>query len=334
MTERRVVSVDAYRGVVMLLLVSGGGLALTRFRGTGLEWIAHQLEHSEWEGCTLWDLVQPAFMFTVGVAMPLARTRGWREAAGRAWRLLALGVLLDVWQTQRLAIGLVSVLQQIALAYFVAFAVLRRPPRAQLIAAAGLLAAHTALFILYGKFGGSAAWEMDDNVGRALDRLLHLPVDADGYVTVAFVSSAATVIAGVLAGELVASARPPRAIVLRLAVWGAVGIAAGLSLAHAVPMVKHIWTASFGLYATGWSCVGLAAAYGVVEVLGARRLALPFVVVGMNSLLIYVLSGVLNGPLRALLRPVVGAALAALLLLAGKWLLAAWLYRKRLFFRV
>ena len=79
---------------------------------------------------------------------------------------------------------------------------------------------------------------------------------------------------------------------------------------------------------------GLAAAHAIVEGWGARRAAMPFVVVGMNSLLVYVLSGVLNAPLRAVLRPAVGAAGAALVVLAAKWALCAWLYRKRLFFRV
>ena len=40
MSERRVVSVDAYRGLVMLLLVSGGGLAFTRLAGTPFAWVA------------------------------------------------------------------------------------------------------------------------------------------------------------------------------------------------------------------------------------------------------------------------------------------------------
>ena len=153
-------------------------------------------------------------------------------------------------------------------------------------------------------------------------------------MTLAFVSSAATVIAGVLAGELLASGRTRGAILGRLALLGVAGVAAGLALGRVVPIVKHVWTASFGLLATGWSCIGLAAAYALVDVLGTRRAALPFVVVGMNSLVIYVLSGLLNGPLRMLLRPAMGAALAALTILAAKWLLAAWLYRKRLFFRV
>ncbi len=334
MTERRVVSVDAYRGLVMLLLVSGGGLALTRVQGTRLAWIARQLEHAEWEGCTLWDVVQPAFMFTVGIAMPLARRRGAVEALGRAARLMVLGVLLDVWQTQRLALGLVSVLQQIALSYLVAFAVLGQRTAVKAGAAAGLLAAHTAAFVGYGWAREVPPWVKADNAGRALDRLVGLPVDTDGYVTLAFVSSAATVLAGVLAGELVASSRPRQAILGTLAGLGAAGIAAGLALGEVVPIVKHVWTASFGLLATGWACLGLAVAYALVDVLGARGAALPFVVVGMNSLVVYVLSGLLNGPLRAVLRPALGAALAALVILAAKWLLAAWLYRMRLFFRV
>ena len=43
------------------------------------------LEHREWVGCTLWDLIQPSFMFMVGVALPFSiasRARG-ASAFGR-----------------------------------------------------------------------------------------------------------------------------------------------------------------------------------------------------------------------------------------------------------
>ena len=69
----RLVSLDAYRGFIMLILAADGfGLAraaqahpdspLWRFLG-------QQFEHVEWRGCGLWDLIQPSFMFMVGVAI-------------------------------------------------------------------------------------------------------------------------------------------------------------------------------------------------------------------------------------------------------------------------
>src|SRR5688572_11734579 len=74
--SERLVSLDVYRGVVMLLLVffdapNGWTSAVTNAHGPGT-WqrsFARQFEHVEWQGLTLWDMVQPSFMFVVGVAV-------------------------------------------------------------------------------------------------------------------------------------------------------------------------------------------------------------------------------------------------------------------------
>src|SRR5690242_5958074 len=74
--QGRYLALDAYRGFIMLVLVSGGfelaELAKQRpeFRG-----IASQFDHMPWEWISFWDLIQPAFMFMVGVAMPFALAR-------------------------------------------------------------------------------------------------------------------------------------------------------------------------------------------------------------------------------------------------------------------
>src|SRR5262245_21401104 len=71
----RLVSLDAYRGFIMLLLVSNGfGLGVLEHH-PGWSWLARQVDHAAWEGCTFWDLIQPAFTFMVGVAMPFAFAR-------------------------------------------------------------------------------------------------------------------------------------------------------------------------------------------------------------------------------------------------------------------
>src|SRR5690349_523774 len=75
--SERLVSLDAYRGFVMLAMVSGGlGLAKIAkdVHPDSAVWTAlgYQAEHVEWGGCSFWDLIQPSFMFIVGVAMPFS----------------------------------------------------------------------------------------------------------------------------------------------------------------------------------------------------------------------------------------------------------------------
>ena len=100
----RLVSLDAYRGFIMLVMASGG-LAFASMAATldkagkpvppVLEFLGFQFDHVAWIGCAFWDLIQPSFMFMVGVALPYSvasreargDTFGWR-LLGAAWRAL------------------------------------------------------------------------------------------------------------------------------------------------------------------------------------------------------------------------------------------------------
>ena len=89
----RLVSLDAYRGAIMLMMASAGfGLAKVarQFPDSNVwQFIGHQTEHAQWAGFTLWDIIQPAFMFMVGVALPFSIAN--RRARGQS---------LSVWATR------------------------------------------------------------------------------------------------------------------------------------------------------------------------------------------------------------------------------------------
>ena len=90
----RLTSLDAFRGFTMLLMASEiARLPRALLHATpgaanvdtaGYNWlaffVADMLEHREWVGVTPWDLIQPSFMFMVGVALPFSvaarRARG------------------------------------------------------------------------------------------------------------------------------------------------------------------------------------------------------------------------------------------------------------------
>jgi heparan-alpha-glucosaminide N-acetyltransferase len=82
----RLISMDAYRGFVMICLAANG-FGLLKTAGNfpqNATWqaIGYQFDHVPWVGCAFWDLIQPSFMFLVGVAMPYSYAR--REAAGQS----------------------------------------------------------------------------------------------------------------------------------------------------------------------------------------------------------------------------------------------------------
>src|SRR5712691_5958523 len=104
-TSQRVMSIDAYRGFVMLAMVSSGfGFAamarkpevLEQFAGSGVnpvwrwlwQMLGYQSDHVAWTGCGFWDLIQPSFMFLVGVSLPYSSSRRARdgESALAQWR--------------------------------------------------------------------------------------------------------------------------------------------------------------------------------------------------------------------------------------------------------
>src|SRR5262249_34492595 len=149
--------------------------------------------------------------------------------------------------------------------------------------------------LLFGGVGGSGEggpWEPGHNVGTRVDAALHLPLSKGHYVTLNALSSTATILFGVLAGRLLRSGASCWLKLGVVVLAGAGGLLLGLELTEWVPMVKRIWTASFAVYAAGWTCLMLAAFFAVCDMLGWRAWAFPFFVVGMNSIAIYVSAGI------------------------------------------
>src|SRR5580765_1939969 len=72
-TPQRLVSLDAFRGAIMALMI------VVNNNGSEHEAYA-QLRHAEWHGWTLTDAVFPSFVWIVGVAITLSL--GKRLAAG------------------------------------------------------------------------------------------------------------------------------------------------------------------------------------------------------------------------------------------------------------
>src|SRR2546428_3246727 len=80
---KRYLALDAYRGFIMLILASEG-FGFSALQGDPV-WgrIAHWFHHVPWAGGVFWDMIQPAFMFMVGVAMPFALARRRESGADR-----------------------------------------------------------------------------------------------------------------------------------------------------------------------------------------------------------------------------------------------------------
>src|SRR5438477_1398266 len=159
----RLSSLDAYRGFVMLLMASEG-LGITQvartFKESGFwQFLSYQTDHVQWTGCSLWDLIQPSFMFMVGVAMPysLASRRAKGQPFGQMflhalWRslaLISLGIFLRSVGREQTNFTFEDVLTQIGLGYPLLFLLGWTKPRTQWIAALSILFLYWLAFALY-----------------------------------------------------------------------------------------------------------------------------------------------------------------------------------------
>lgn len=348
--------------------------------------LCHHQSHVPWTGCSLHDLIQPSFSFLVGVAMPfsLASRKGRGESVGRMtihalWRalvLVLLGVFLRSTSRSQTYWTFEDTLSQIGLGYGFLFFLGLRPTRDRWIAFGLLLIGYWTAFALYPlpgagfdysavgvpadwpqlQHGFAAHWNKNSNFAWAFDNwFLNLfprehkfLFNDGGYSTLSFIPTLATMVLGLIVGELLRSQRPPWEKVRWLTIAGLIGLASGAALEWLgiCPVVKRIWTPSWTLYSGGWCCLLMAGFYLVIDLWGKKAWAFPLVVVGMNSIAAYCIDHLFDDffskNLTTHLGPsffrFAGDAYEALLHGAATllvcWLLLYWMYRRKIFLRI
>ena len=373
-----------------MLAMASGGLGLHRVAQSFPDssvWqvIGYQFEHVPWVGCALWDLIQPSFMFMVGVSM--AYSCASREAQGQTWGqmfrhalvrslvLILLGIFLRSDGKPQTNFTFEDVLTQIGLGYAFLFLIWNLPIPVQFLTALAVLAGYWGYFYTFPLPGpdfdyatvgvgpnwphleGIAAhWDKNTNAAASFDqwflnlfpRAKEFVYNGGGYLTLSFVPSLATMIFGLLSGELLRSTRTDRTKFLVLVIAGVVGLAAGYVLDYtgACPIVKRIWTPSWTLFSTGWTCLILAAFFGVVDILKFRWWTFPLIVVGMNSITMYCMAELIPGWIQRTLKTHFGQQIFELLskpyqpfvvsawTLLAMWLVCFWMYRQKIFVRI
>ena len=200
---KRNVAVDAYRGLVMLLMMGEvmSFAAVHRAYPGSLFWrvLAYNQTHVEWAGLGLHDMIQPSFTFLVGVALPYSIQSRMRKGqsfgkllAHTLWRsllLVALGIFLRSTNSTQTYFTFEDTLTQIGLGYTFAFLLAFCRPKWQWIAFAGILFGYWLAWALYPapganfdyaavgvpsdwhhNFTGFAShWNKNSNLGQAFD---------------------------------------------------------------------------------------------------------------------------------------------------------------------
>lgn len=368
--SERIVGIDALRGFDMFWIAGGREVLLTAvamFKNPAPKWLADQFEHSDWIGFTAWDLIMPLFLFVVGAAVPFAFARRLDDGQSKRQlyakiirRTLILFVVGMAVQGHLLDFKLdtlhifANTLQAIAVGYLItAIVMLNVGVVGQLVFAALMLVGYW-IVLRFIPLGGFAAGSLERhaNAALAVDQFV-LGTFIDGtdppYTWVlSGMTFTVSVMMGVFGSEILRSRLSPRGRAGALVVAGLACLASGWAWAEygGFPIIKHIWTSSMTLWAGGWCYLLLALFYLLIDVLGFRRWAFPFVVIGSNALLIYVLwdlkslnpfpmmSKALFGGLAAHCGTVVGPFILAFTAVGLWWLILFYLYRRKIFIRI
>jgi len=361
-SSARVLSIDALRGFDMFWII-GGGAILESFveiwKHPITETINVQLGHVRWEGFHFEDLIFPLFVFVMGAVLPFSVCRRVERGDSplrvhlhilrRTAVLLLLGFIYNGllefnWSEMRWP----GVLQRIALCYcFAAIVVIHLRWRAQAILVGAVLLLYWAVTMLVPVPGyGAGNLTMEGCLSSWIDQhvipgvLYYKYGDNEGLIST--FPAVCTALLGALAGQWLRSDRSGSRKAAGLAVAGVACVVAGYAWGYVFPIIKILWTSSYVLFAGGWSLLLLAAFYWVIDVLGFRRWAFFFVVIGMNAITIYFLQRFVDfgGIAQFFLSGVAShiGMLAPLVLPVGafavRWLLLWFLYRHKAFFRV
>jgi len=361
-TKERLVSLDAFRGFIMLWL-AGGDAVMRSLHAVGknpvFNLLVYEFNHTPWRGLRFYDCIWPSFMLMVGISIPFAvakRSKTQNEtqivwhAVRRATVLFLLGSVREsVFLGHPYLIELSSALQPIAIAYLAAFLLSRKSVRIQAAVASLILIGYALLLAFVGAPGIPAGtYELNHNLVNYVD-LVYLsphwrvwPYAPEGWGTIlSTIPTISTTIFGLMIGELLMSERSKNAKARIIAIAGASGIALGWVLSPFIPVVMKMWTTSYGVMTAGWACLMFAFFFWFIDVRGHKRWTLPLVVIGMNAIFIYMfmsiisigkIVGVFTSPIAAELGSF-GNLFSALAVFAVAWLLLFWMYKRKIFIK-
>jgi predicted acyltransferase len=296
-------SLDAFRGITI------AGMILVNNPGSW-QHVYVPLRHAEWHGWTPTDLIFPFFLFIVGVSVSLALSKRMDRADSsislhtkifrRSLILFALGIALRLlFRFDFAHLRIPGVLQRIAICYLVsALIFLKVGVKGRVAIIFFLLVGYYLVMKLVPVPGyGAGVWDYQGNLCGYIDKkllggYLYKPqFDPEGILST--FPAIATTLLGTLAGDWLRSSKN--------VFWKSGGLlAAGIMLTvsgqlfHPLfPINKQLWTSSYVLFAAGVALILLGLCLGLMDGLGAKKWAFPFLVLGTNAIFLYVASTVM-----------------------------------------
>jgi predicted acyltransferase len=358
----RLLSLDFLRGFIMVLLAveSTGlyGYLYDHTVGRPSNHIFIQFVHHPWHGLHFWDLVQPAFMFMAGVAMAFSLNKQWsngvtwqqsfKKILKRCFWLFFWGVLDYAVRPRGLSFELWDVLTQLSFTTLVAFLIFRWSNLAQIGVCAGLLLLTEILYRFTNVPGFNQPFTDQHNFGNYVDTLLMHKINSGGWVAINCIPTAVHTIAGALVGKLLLGDNKQK--LQYIIGWGLICLLIGFGLdwLNITPIIKRIATSSFTIASLGWCLLFLALSYWWIDIRDHRQRLTFFLVIGMNSLFIYLFFEIVGdrwftGYISFISDHVldwvgacglIKAITAAVCVFGLEWGMCFFLYKRKIFFRL
>ena len=360
-TTNRILSIDVFRGITMFLLIGEftglmGFLTAPSLEGTFIYTVGEQFHHHPWNGLRFWDLIQPYFMFIVGLSLPFAvqnrKNKGENDkqilqhTLRRSAKLLFLGWALYCIGPGEITFRFQNVLAQISVTYLIAYLIMNRSITFQIIFSLGLLAITEAAYRFFAVEGFDQPFVNLKNFGIWLD-LQYGGESSGGWASINAIPTAAHTIWGVIIGKLLMGEKSLKTKLKIMVITGFALIIVGYLMDPITPIIKRISTSSFVIVSGGWSILTLAFLFWIIDLLKFKgKWTLFFSVVGMNSLFIYLFAHVGGGEfIEHILHPFTYAIfghwgvlsaqiLTSIIVWLALWGICYWMYKKRIFIKI
>ena len=366
--NKRLESLDAFRGFDMMFIMGLSGIIVAvckLFPGGADCALAAQFGHSAWNGLKFYDMIFPTFLFIAGISFPfsygkqcdLGASRGkiYLKILKRALILFALGLVYNgLFRLHLDSLRICSVLGRIGFAWmFAALLFINFKPGVRAVIAAALLLGYWFLCMIPAPdMAGADPLSREGCLVGYIDRTLLGPehVYSDGVFDpegmLSTLPAIVTAMLGMFTGEFV---RLPESRIsgnrkaLFLLLTAAVLLVAGLVWDRWFPINKKLWSSTFVLVVGAYSMAMFALFYWLIDVKGWNSWTLPFKVVGMNSITIYLAQRMINikftadfltGGIVELCPEQWGALISKLSYFALAWLLLYFLYKRKIFIKV
>jgi len=354
--QNRILSIDFFRGFTMFLLVGGIGGIFGKLDESNLSpvvsLVQNQLSHVQWEGLRFWDLIQPFFMFIVGVAMPFSLTRRW--AKGHSWRKTfyhvltrCLYLLLIGWAISSSATtsNFNNVMAQLSVTYLIAFLIMRKQIKWQLLVSFALIIVTDLLYRYWPVEGFNQAFVAGQNFGSWTDMMLTGSIEHGNWVPFNAIPTSAHTIWGVITGTILMKEWTQKKKILTLLIAGIIGVIIGYAMHPFIPIIKHICTSSFIIVSGGWTLIAMAISYWLIDILHFKKVPMFFAVFGMNPLFIYLLASSFRRFFGGLIDPFIYrifswtneitiTIISTFIVAAMLWYVCYFLYKKKIFIRL